>query len=158
MPRLTLDRAPGCILPLHVLLLLRRPVRHCSQSFGLPRKRHGGKTRRAPDGQESPARIRALTPQPARTSLLSGASLRRRVLDTAGATYRRTELRVPVWEKEPPGGRIICYCFGESEADMRREIERTGSSDAVGRVRAHIQAGRCACEIRNREASAASAI
>ncbi len=69
--------------------------------------------------------------------------------DRAGATYRRAELRIPVWEKEPPGGRMICYCFGENEADMQREIVRTGSSDAVGRVRAHIKAGRCACEIRN---------
>jgi len=44
---------------------------------------------------------------------------------------------------------MICYCFGENEGDIRREFEKYGSSGAVARVRAHIQAGRCACEIRN---------
>jgi hypothetical protein len=69
--------------------------------------------------------------------------------DGAGATYARADLRVPVWEKEPAGGRTICYCFGENEADMLREFQQQGSSAAVARIRAHIQAGRCACEIRN---------
>jgi hypothetical protein len=67
----------------------------------------------------------------------------------AGATYARGDLRVPVWEKELPGARTICYCFGENEADMLRECQQQGSSAAVARIRAHIQAGRCACEIRN---------
>ena len=69
--------------------------------------------------------------------------------DNAGTTYLRRDLRVAVWEKEGTGTRMICYCFGENEADIRREFEKYGSSGAVARVRAHIQAGRCACEIRN---------
>jgi ribosomal protein S28E/S33 len=69
--------------------------------------------------------------------------------DNAGRTYLRRDLRVAVWEKEVMGRRMICYCFGENEADIRREFEEHGSSGAVARVRAHIQAGRCACEIRN---------
>jgi hypothetical protein len=32
---------------------------------------------------------------------------------------------------------------------MRREMERDGSTQAVGRVREHIAARRCACEVRN---------
>jgi hypothetical protein len=44
---------------------------------------------------------------------------------------------------------MVGYCFGENEADIAAEIERRGHSDAVQRVRAHIAAGRCACEIRN---------
>jgi len=43
----------------------------------------------------------------------------------------------------------LCYCFGESEASIRAEIEATGRSAAVERIREHIAAGRCACEIRN---------
>ena len=66
-----------------------------------------------------------------------------------GTTYSRAELRVPVWQKEPFGERMVCYCFGESEAGMRHEIRTTGRSHAVERVRAHIAAGRCACELRN---------
>lgn len=67
----------------------------------------------------------------------------------AGDFYLTTDIRVPVWQKEPFGARTLCYCFGENEADMRHEIERTGASDAATRVRTHIKAQRCACDVRN---------
>jgi predicted HD phosphohydrolase len=54
-----------------------------------------------------------------------------------------------VWQKEPFGARLVCYCFGETEATIRDEIEMTGRSRAVERVREHIVAKRCACEVRN---------
>jgi hypothetical protein len=66
-----------------------------------------------------------------------------------GDTYTVRDLRVPVWQKEPGGARLVCYCFGENEADIRCEIEEHGTSQAVERVREHITAGRCACEVRN---------
>jgi Zinc binding domain len=69
--------------------------------------------------------------------------------DAAGSVYRQADLRVPVWEKQAPGDRMICYCFGENETEMRAEIMTTGSSQAVARVRAHMAACRCACDTRN---------
>ncbi len=66
-----------------------------------------------------------------------------------GQTYAKADVRVAVWQKEPEGGRTICYCFGENEAEIRAEVIATGTSIAVERVRQHIQAGRCACEVRN---------
>lgn len=69
--------------------------------------------------------------------------------DEAGSVYRRADIRVRVWEKEPFGSRVLCYCFGENEADIQTEIMTTGRTDAVTRVRDHIAAGRCACEVRN---------
>lgn len=69
--------------------------------------------------------------------------------NTGGATFETGDLRVPVWQKRAFGSRMVCYCFGESETTMRAEIEVTGRSLAVERVRAHIAARRCACEIRN---------
>ena len=67
----------------------------------------------------------------------------------SGPTFATTDLRVSVWQKVLSGERTFCYCFGETEAAIRAEIARDGSSRAAERVRAHIQAGRCACEIRN---------
>lgn len=64
-------------------------------------------------------------------------------------TFKTLDVRVPVWHKEPVGRRTVCYCFGENETDMADEIDRTGESLAVARVRTHIAAGRCACEVRN---------
>ena len=69
--------------------------------------------------------------------------------DEAGAVYVKEDMRVPVWQKEPIGRRMICYCFDENEAEMLAECERTGAIEAADRVRAHIAAGRCACEVRN---------
>ena len=69
--------------------------------------------------------------------------------DHVGDTYSTSDVRVPVWQKQPVGDRTLCYCFGENEADIRTEIEATGQSQAVQRVRAHIDAGRCACAVRN---------
>ena len=66
-----------------------------------------------------------------------------------GTTYSTTDIRVPVWQKEPAGARTVCYCFGENEADIRAEIALNGTSAAVERVRVHIKASRCACEVRN---------
>jgi len=69
--------------------------------------------------------------------------------DALGATYAKGDIRVPVWQKEPFGARTICYCFGESEATIHTEMQTTGRSGATERVRAHIAARRCACEVRN---------
>jgi hypothetical protein len=69
--------------------------------------------------------------------------------DTRGSIYRRDDLRVPVWQKEPFGARMICYCFGENEADMQSELATTGTSEVVARIRTHMAAHRCACEVRN---------
>lgn len=67
----------------------------------------------------------------------------------AGFAFTKDDMRVPIWQKEPPGRRMICYCFDESEAAIAVELRKTGHSQAVERIRAHIAAQRCACEIRN---------
>jgi Zinc binding domain len=69
--------------------------------------------------------------------------------DAHGAGFARGDVSVPVWQKEASGRRMLCYCFGEHEDAIGREIERTGSSGAVDRVRGHIAAARCACDVRN---------
>jgi hypothetical protein len=67
----------------------------------------------------------------------------------AGAAFTKEDIRVTVWQKEPPGRRMVCYCFDETEAAIASELRETGQSHAVERVRAHVAAQRCACEVRN---------
>lgn len=69
--------------------------------------------------------------------------------NVAGSRFGTDDLRVPVWQKLPLGNRPLCYCFGESEGSIRAEVESTGRSLAEERIRQHIAAGRCACEVRN---------
>jgi hypothetical protein len=45
--------------------------------------------------------------------------------------------------------RLLCYCFGETEAGIRRELLELGRTGVVERIREHIAAQRCACETRN---------
>ena len=59
------------------------------------------------------------------------------------------DIRVPVWHKQPLGSRLLCYCFGETEAVIRHELIQSGRADVVDRIREHIAAERCACDIRN---------
>jgi hypothetical protein len=50
--------------------------------------------------------------------------------DGHGHNFSPADIRVPVWQKQPEGDRILCYCFGENEADIRREIAADGRSRA----------------------------
>ncbi|MGH9389518.1 MAG: putative iron-sulfur cluster-binding metallochaperone [Vicinamibacteria bacterium] len=62
---------------------------------------------------------------------------------TERLAFRREDVRVPAFPKEPPGARVVCYCFEIVEGGIDAETE--------SRIRAHVSAGRCACEIKNPE-------
>jgi hypothetical protein len=67
----------------------------------------------------------------------------------AGDRFGIQDIRVPVWQKQIPGSRLLCYCFGETEAVIRAELLQGRRADIVDRIHEHIAAERCACEIRN---------
>jgi hypothetical protein len=67
----------------------------------------------------------------------------------AGDRFGTNDLRVPVWHKEPEGARLLCYCFGETESVIGSELAEHGCTAVVDRIRAHIAAQRCACDVRN---------
>lgn len=57
--------------------------------------------------------------------------------------FMREDVRAPVFPKEPPGARVVCYCFEIVEGRIDAETE--------SQIRAHVTAGRCACELKNPE-------
>lgn len=67
----------------------------------------------------------------------------------AGDRFGTLDLGVGVWQKQPFGARLLCYCFGETESGIRAEFLEHGRSDVIGRIREHVTAQRCACDIRN---------
>ena len=67
----------------------------------------------------------------------------------AGDLFGTGDIRVPVWQKQPSGERLLCYCFGEAESGIRSDLLEHGRTEVVARIREHIAAQRCACEIRN---------
>jgi len=67
--------------------------------------------------------------------------------------FHRDEVAVPVFQKEPSGGRLACYCFVVGEDDIRQELAAGGSSPVVDRITALVRAGRCECEVKNPQGS-----
>jgi hypothetical protein len=93
-----------------------------------------------------PLALRRLGPGP---HFFCGTPACRVVYFGADQSFEVREVRVQVWQKEPAGARMVCYCFDENEAAIRRERSAGRETEAVARVRAQIAAGRCACELRN---------
>ena len=66
-----------------------------------------------------------------------------------GLPFKKGDIRVRVGLKETEDSVGVCYCFDISERQIRDEIERTGKSTASARIRKEVEAGNCACEIKN---------
>ncbi len=67
----------------------------------------------------------------------------------AGSYFAKDELRVRVGIKETESPVPICYCFGHTAESARKEILATGHSTMAERITAEVQAGNCACEVKN---------
>lgn len=67
----------------------------------------------------------------------------------SGGGFAREDLTVPVFQKEPPGARTVCYCLALTEEDIGRELTKTGHSLAGERVRQLVKDDCCACEVKN---------
>jgi hypothetical protein len=61
----------------------------------------------------------------------------------------KSELRVLVNFKENDYDGPVCYCFDHTVSSIRAEIQSTGRSTAQGVITKEVQAGRCACEVKN---------
>ncbi len=70
-------------------------------------------------------------------------------LDSQAPLFRRNDLSVRVGAKEILDPIPICYCFGFTREAIWNEIRSTGRSTVAKRIRAEVEAGRCACEVKN---------
>jgi hypothetical protein len=64
-------------------------------------------------------------------------------------TFRKPELKVRVGIKEHQDPVPLCYCFEYSRADVRRDLEESGKTEIPDRIKGEVQAGFCACEVKN---------
>src|SRR5437016_3442368 len=70
-------------------------------------------------------------------------------LDAEAPRFCREDLVVRVSAKETVDPIPICYCFGFTRQDIWGEIRSTGKSTVAMRITAEVEAGRCACEVKN---------
>ena len=70
-------------------------------------------------------------------------------LDAEAPRFRLEDLVVRVGAKETADPIPICYCFGFTRQDIWDEIRSMGKSTVAKRIMVEVEAGRCACEVKN---------
>lgn len=65
-----------------------------------------------------------------------------------GARLGTAELRVEPGFKNSADA-VVCYCFLHRRSAIARELEETGSTTVLEAIKGEVQAGNCACEVRN---------
>src|SRR5258708_33197546 len=70
-------------------------------------------------------------------------------LDAGAPRFCREDLVVRAGAKETADPIPICYCVGFTRQDIWDEIRSTGKSTVAKRITAEVEAGRCACEVKN---------
>jgi hypothetical protein len=68
---------------------------------------------------------------------------------TCGAVFTVNDVRELVTAKANGDVRPLCYCFGFTEGDIRREITQAGETRIPSQIGRFIKEKICACEIRN---------
>jgi hypothetical protein len=63
--------------------------------------------------------------------------------------FTKLDLRVRVGTKETADPIPLCYCFDYSREDIRRDIDATGQTSILEEIKAEVQGGFCACEVKN---------
>ncbi|WP_374017565.1 (2Fe-2S)-binding protein [Paenibacillus thiaminolyticus] len=60
-------------------------------------------------------------------------------------TFLESDLKVPVYQKNPSTNVPVCYCFDWT----RDRLQAAGTDQPADEIKAHVQAGRCGCEVNN---------
>jgi hypothetical protein len=71
----------------------------------------------------------------------------------ADSIFGKTDLVVRVGQKETDDPIPVCYCFGITLADLRRDIMTAGETNLPAMITAEVRAGHCACEVKNPQGS-----
>ena len=68
--------------------------------------------------------------------------------------FGENDLRERVYQKHQTDDDVfVCYCFRHTVGSIKEELAKTHTSTVVAAIAAGIQAGQCACEIRNPQGS-----
>ena len=67
-----------------------------------------------------------------------------------GQRFLERDIREHVHNKHPDDDSVfVCYCFRHTPESIKKELAITSRSTVVATITAGIQAGQCACDIRN---------
>lgn len=63
--------------------------------------------------------------------------------------FRKPDVKVRVGLKEQEDPVPLCYCFDYTRENVWRDLEKSGHTDIPARIKAEVQAGFCACKVKN---------
>ena len=63
--------------------------------------------------------------------------------------FRVSDVKVPVFQKNDDGQTPACYCFGITRNEMQEARDASRGAELIARIKSHIKAGRCGCEVNN---------
>ena len=73
--------------------------------------------------------------------------------NAANSVFRPRDLTVRIGLKETADSAPICYCFGYTTGDVRRDFATFGTTEIPTIITAEVKAGHCGCEVRNPQGS-----
>src|SRR5713101_5397460 len=65
------------------------------------------------------------------------------------AVFTKRDVKVRVGIKETADPIPLCYCFDYSREDICQDIEAAGKTSVLDEIKAEVQGGFCACEVKN---------
>ena len=63
--------------------------------------------------------------------------------------FRKPDVKARVGIKETEDPVPLCYCFDYTRENIHRDIQTTGSTQILERIKAEVQGGFCACEVKS---------
>lgn len=63
--------------------------------------------------------------------------------------FYKSDIKVRVGIKEQEDPIPLCYCFGYTRENVRSDLEEHGATGIPEKIKAEIQSGFCACEVKN---------
>lgn len=65
------------------------------------------------------------------------------------AVFTKPDVKVRIGIKETADPIPLCYCFDYSREHIHRDIEATGKTSVLEEIKAEVEHGFCACEVKN---------
>lgn len=67
---------------------------------------------------------------------------------SAGTVLTMSDLNVQPGFKNASDG-LVCYCFLHRKSEIANQLAKTGKTDVFDSIKREVEAGSCACEVRN---------
>lgn len=73
--------------------------------------------------------------------------------DANKKTYLKSDIKVPVHQKDNSSFVPVCYCFGWTKEKIKQYVKTGRTPNPVEHIRENIKENRCGCEVNNPQGS-----